>query len=56
MDSFTFAGDGGNPAFARVRVIDGGGYGEVHEYRDTRNNQVMTYLFDLLNYSTLRGK
>ena len=31
MDTLTFLGEGGNPAFIHNRYIDGGAYGEVHE-------------------------
>ena len=53
MDSFTFFGEGSNPAFIRIRVIDGGANGEVHEYRDTRNSQVV---FDVLNLQCFARK
>lgn len=56
MDSFTFSGEGSNPAFIRIRVIDGGANGEVHEYRDTRNDQVVTHLYNLLNFQCFARK
>jgi len=31
MEQLLFPGDGGHPAISRVRLIDGGAYGDVYE-------------------------